>query len=67
MSPTFSTKKEVTVTGKSQSQYNPFIEFVLIKNQVVLSFSLRATLKSSIDHAFHNEKFNCKPGGKWNR
>ena len=40
MSPIFSAKEKVTVTGKSQLQCNPFTEFILIKNQVTLSFPL---------------------------
>lgn len=39
------TKKEVT--GKLHSQYNLLKEFVLIKNQVVLSFPLRLYVKKS--------------------
>lgn len=43
--PNLNTKKEVT--GKLHSQYNLLKEFILIKNQVVLSFPLRLYVKKS--------------------
>lgn len=60
--PIFSTMNEVT--GKPYL-HNLSTEFVLIKNQVVLSFPLRLYAKNSIDRAFHNERFNYKLE-KWN-